>query len=184
LRRERLDAREAEVERAAAMVSAWLDSELCAELRESEARVHPELPFLLPVGGSIVRGTIDLLADTERGPLVIDYKTDSLTEATPDELVDRYAVQREIYALAASAGSATSVRTAYAFLDDGGGVVASEFGREELEAARAHVDELVAGVGDGRFEVTASPHWALCHDCPARERLCSHPRELTGRKLG
>ena len=78
-----------------------------------------------------------MLADTERGPLVIDYKTDSLTEATPDELLDRYAVQREIYALAASDGSATSVRTAYAFLDDGGGVVASEFGREELEAASA-----------------------------------------------
>jgi ATP-dependent helicase/nuclease subunit A len=184
LRRERLGATEDVVERATAMASAWLESELCAELRDSEARVHPELPFLLPVGRSIVRGTIDVLADTERGPLVIDYKTDSLTEATPNELVDRYAVQREIYALAASAGSATSVRTAYAFLDDGGRVVASEFGREELEAARAHVDELVAGVGDGRFEVTASPHWALCHDCPARERLCSHPRELTGRKLG
>ena len=56
LRRERLDASEAEVERAAAMVSAWLESELCAELRDSEARVHAELPFLLPVGGSIVRG--------------------------------------------------------------------------------------------------------------------------------
>ena len=97
--------------------------------------MHAELPFLLPVGGSIVRG-IDVLADTERGPLVIDYKTDSLTEATPNRL-DRYAVQREIYALAASDGSATSVRTAYAFLDDGGGVVASEFGREELEAASA-----------------------------------------------
>ena len=59
------------------MVSAWLESELCAELRDSEARVHAELPFLLPVGGSIVRGTIDVLADTERGPLVIDYKTDA-----------------------------------------------------------------------------------------------------------
>jgi PD-(D/E)XK nuclease superfamily len=184
LRRERLGATAVEVERAGSMVSAWLDSELCGELRESGARVHPEMPFLLPAGGSIVRGTIDVLADTERGPLVIDYKTDSLAEAAPDELVDRYAVQREIYALAASAGSATSVRTAYAFLDRGGGVVASEFGREELDAARVHVGELVAGVAEGRFEVTASPHWALCNDCPAREHLCSHPKELTGRKLG
>jgi len=184
LRRERLDATEAEVQRAKAMVSAWLDSELCTELRQSGARVHPEMPFLLPVGGSIVRGTIDVLADTEGGPVVIDYKTDSLAETTPDELVDRYEVQREIYALAASAGSTTSVRTAYAFLDGGGGVVASEFGREELEAAGAHLDELVTGVAEGPFEVTASPHWALCNDCPARERLCSHPKELTGRKLG
>jgi ATP-dependent helicase/nuclease subunit A len=184
LRRERIDATERELERAAAMVSAWLDSEQCDELRGTGALVHPEMPFLLPVGDSIVRGTIDVLADTGAGPLVIDYKTDSLAEATPDELVDRYAVQREIYALAASAGSATSVRTAYAFLDRGGGVVASELGREELVAASAHLDELVTGVAEGRFEVTPSPHWALCNDCPARERLCSHPTELTGRKLG
>jgi ATP-dependent helicase/nuclease subunit A len=182
LRRERLGATAVEVERAGSMVSAWLNSELCAELRESGARVHPEMPFLLPVGGSIVRGTIDVLTDTEHGPLVIDYKTDSLAEAAPEELVDRYAVQREIYALAASAGSAP-VRTAYAFLDRGGGVVASEFGRKELDAARAHLGELVAGVREGRFEVTASPHWALCNDCPAREHLCSHPKELTGRRL-
>jgi hypothetical protein len=165
------------------MIRAWLESELCRELRDGGARVRPEMPFLLPVAGSVVRGTIDLLADTERGPLVIDYKTDSLAETTPDELVDRYAVQREIYVLAASAGTATRVRTAYAFLDRGGGVVAAEFGPEQLDAARAHVEELVAGVSEGHFEVTDSPHRALCHDCPARQRLCSHPKELTGRRL-
>jgi hypothetical protein len=26
----------------------------------------------------------------------------------------------------------------------------------------------------GAFEVTDRPHKALCADCPARERLCSH----------
>ena len=26
----------------------------------------------------------------------------------------------------------------------------------------------------GRFDVTHNPHRALCLDCPARERLCSH----------
>jgi ATP-dependent helicase/nuclease subunit A len=183
LRRERLPATAPEVGRARAMVRTWLESDLCGELRDGGSRVRPEMPFLLPVADSVVRGTIDLLADTERGPLVIDYKTDSLAETTPDELVDRYTVQREIYVLAASAGAAARVRTAYAFLDRGGGLVAAEFGPEQLDAARAHVEELVTGVGEGRFEVTDSPHRALCHDCPARQRLCSHPRELTGRRL-
>jgi ATP-dependent helicase/nuclease subunit A len=182
LRRERL--RDAERERVEGMVAAWLSSDLCAELRDGDARVRPEMPFLLPVADTVVRGTMDLLAETEQGLLVIDYKTDSLADASPDELVDRYAVQREIYALAASGGSAGPVRTAYAFLDREGSVVASEFGPDQLDAARGRVKELVAGVAEGRFEVTGSPHWALCNDCPARRRLCSHPKEITGRKLG
>jgi hypothetical protein len=145
--------------------------------------VRPEMPFLLPVGGTIVRGAIDLLADTAAGPVIVDYKTDSLAQATPEELVDRYAVQRKIYALAASPGGRARVRMVLAFLDRGGGTVEVEFGPDELDAARSELERLVAGVERSSFEVTDSPHWALCHDCPARQRLCSHPKELTGRRL-
>ncbi len=55
-------------------------SELCAELRG--ARVRPEAPFVLPLGGTVLRGNIDLLATTNNGgdngdgPVVIDFKTD------------------------------------------------------------------------------------------------------------
>jgi hypothetical protein len=45
--------------------------------------------------------------------------------------------------------------------------------------ARAEIERLVAGVRGARFEVTATPHRALCHDCPARQRLCTHPPERT-----
>jgi hypothetical protein len=55
--------------------------------------------------------------------------------------------------------------------------------KEELAAARSELERLVAGVERASFEVTDSPHWALCHDCPARQRLCSHSKELTGRRL-
>ncbi len=167
--------------RASEMVDRWLGSDLCGELRDTRAPVRAEMPFLLPVGGSVVRGAIDLLADTDEGPLVVDYKTDSLAEATPEELVDRYAVQRRIYALAAAAGG--PVRTVFAFLDSGGYPVAAEHDASDLTDARSEIEELVAGVRAGRFAVTDSPHWALCHDCPARERLCSHDKELTGRRL-
>ncbi|HSJ18259.1 MAG TPA: UvrD-helicase domain-containing protein [Solirubrobacterales bacterium] len=171
-----------ERERAGQMVERWLDSELCTELRDGRASVRPEMPFLLPVGGSVVRGAIDLLADTPDGPLVVDYKTDSLADARPAELVDRYAVQRKIYALAA-AGGTPPVRTAFAFLDDGGSPVVADFDREALDGARADLERLVAGVRGGRFEVTDSPHWALCRDCPARRHLCSHDTEATAGRL-
>jgi ATP-dependent helicase/nuclease subunit A len=183
LRGEGLRGTAEERERTGEMVDRWLESELCAELRDARARVRAEMPFLLPVGGSIVRGAIDLLAETDGGPLVVDYKTDSLAEAAPEELVDRYAVQRKIYALAASPAGSGAVRTAFAFLDSGGSPVCAEFGPDDLGSARSDLEELVAGVGSGRFAVTDSPHWALCHDCPARQRLCSHPKELTGRRL-
>jgi ATP-dependent helicase/nuclease subunit A len=183
LLRERLPATEQERGRAADMVASWLGSETCGELREAGGGVRPEMPFLLPVGGTIVRGAIDLLAETPTGPVIVDYKTDSLSEATPEELVDRYAVQRKIYALAASPGGRARVRTILAFLDRGGGTVEVEFGPDELDAARSELERLVAGVERASFEVTDSPHWALCHDCPARQRLCSHSKELTGRRL-
>ena len=182
LRGEGLRGTTRERERAGAMIDRWLQSDLCAELRAGGGRARPEVPFLLPIGGSIVRGAIDLLAETDRGPLVVDYKTDSLADASPAELVDRYAVQRKIYALAAATGPG-AVRTAFAFLDSGGSAVTAELGASDLEQARADLEHLVAGVRSGRFDVTDTPHWALCHDCPARRRLCSHDTELTGRRL-
>ena len=30
-------------------------------------------------------------------------------------------------------------------------------------------------VSAGEFEVTSTPDWPLCNDCPARRRLCSGP---------
>ena len=50
-----------------------------------------------------------------------------------------------------------------------------ELDRASLAEARQELEELIAGIRDGRFEVTAEPHAALCWDCPARARLCSHP---------
>ncbi len=182
LRRERLTAVPAELDRARSMVAAWLGSELRAELDGPGVSLRAEMPFLLPVNGAIVRGTIDLLAQTPDGPVVVDYKTDSLAEATPGELVERYGVQRTIYALAAGARAPDRVRTAYAFLDSGGGVVVRDLDRADLGIARQELERLVSAVSEGRFEVTSEPHAALCWDCPARARLCTHPLEETGRR--
>jgi len=181
LRRERLEATRDELDRGRGMVAAWLASELCEELGASGARLRPEMPFILPLGGSVVRGTIDLYADEAGLPLVVDYKTDSLGDRSVEELVDRYRVQRGIYALAA-ARETQRVRTVYVFLERAGEPVELELDAVALAAARKELEELIAGIEAGRFEVTPEPHAALCWDCPARARLCSHPKELTGRR--
>jgi ATP-dependent exoDNAse (exonuclease V) beta subunit len=179
LHRQGLAGSRADLDRAGDMVAAWLGSELRAELAGAGS-LRPEMPFLLPAGGAIVRGNIDLLAQTPDGPVVVDYKTDSLAEASAGELVERYGVQRAIYALAAAGGRPDRVRTAYAFLDSGGQVAVRDFEADDLATASDELERLVTAVKQGRFEVTEEPHAALCWDCPARARLCAYPTERTG----
>jgi hypothetical protein len=52
--------------------------------------------------------------------------------------------------------------------------VRQTFGQAELDAARERIEGLLGRLGAGEFGVTHHPHRAICHDCPARERLCSH----------
>jgi ATP-dependent helicase/nuclease subunit A len=154
------------------LVRALLSSELREEIDGSAVR--PEVPFVLSVSGTLIRGSIDLLVERpEGGVLVVDYKTDRLAGRDPKEVVSRYSIQRDLYALAASARGAP-VETAYVFLEQPDKPVREAFRGGELEAARGRVEALLGRLAEGRFEVTDRPHRALCADCPARERLCSH----------
>ena len=186
LRREGLAADAAEVDRALALVSGWLESDLRASLSSARVRLRPEAPFLLALGGSVVRGRMDLVATLPDGEtVVVDYKTDALGGAEPASHAERYATQRGLYALAASRLDADSagVRTAYCFLEAPDRAVEHSFDAAALDAARAEVERLIGGVQAADFEVTPTPHAALCHDCPARRRLCSYDEEQTLRRL-
>src|SRR5205823_7584411 len=96
-----------------------------------------------------------------------------LNDRDPAEIVSRYSVQRDLYALAAAARGAP-VETAYVFLELPDSPVREIFGEGDLEAARSRIEAVLGNLAAGRFEVTRKPHRALCLDCPARERLCSH----------
>jgi ATP-dependent helicase/nuclease subunit A len=162
-----------------ALTKAFLGSPLRDEV--ADARVSPEVPFVLSVGETLIRGSIDLLAQRpDDSVLVVDYKTDRLAGRDPNQIVSRYSIQRDLYALAAAARGAP-VETAYVFLERADEPVRETFGEAELEGARRRVDAVLERLAAGRFEVTDRPHRALCADCPARERLCSYPFELTMR---
>ena len=124
-----------------------------------------------------MRGSIDLLV-TRPGepPLVVDYKTNRLDKSSPAEAAKEYETQRQLYALAAARGlGAERVRVAYAFLERPEEPVVTELGPEELAEAAATLEERIASIAAGSFEVTPNPTWPLCHDCPARSRLCPAP---------
>jgi len=129
---------------------------------------------VISVGDTLIRGSIDLLVERGDGSvLVVDYKTDRLQSREPADVARRYSVQRDLYALAAS-GRGGPVETAYVFLERPEHPVRETFDPADLEAARARVEALLGRLAKGRFDVTDRPHRALCADCPARERLCSH----------
>ncbi len=164
-------------DRVTGSVLAWLGSPLPGGLRGAGVRLRAEHPFLLDVDGTVVRGSIDLLAERATGaPLVVDYKTDRLRGDDPAERAERYRTQRNVYAVAvAEALDVDEVEVAYVFLERPEEPARVTLGAGELAAARADLEGAVGAIAAGSFEVTAEPSWPLCSDCPARKRLCPAP---------
>jgi ATP-dependent helicase/nuclease subunit A len=151
-------------------IRGWLGSELRKEIDPASARA--EVPILLGINGSVLRGSIDLLVQRSGAPaLVVDYKT------------DRLEVQRAIYALAvAEATNAEQVEVAYVFLERPAEPVIARVGPEDLVKAQVLLEERIERIGAGEFPVAKpqSRSWSLCRGCPALGRLCSGPVELRG----
>jgi ATP-dependent helicase/nuclease subunit A len=163
-------------------VRAWLGSALLRErIAAGAGRARAEVPILLGVGGAVLRGSIDLLAERDGSPpLVIDYKTDPLGDSDPEERARRYETQRAIYALASSeALGAEEVEVAYVFLERPDEPALSTLGLTEMAAAREDLAEKIGRIGAGEFRVAAKDDrtWSLCRGCPALKRLCSGPPE-------
>jgi CRISPR/Cas system-associated exonuclease Cas4 (RecB family) len=143
--------------------------------------MRAEVPLLLGVGGTVLRGSIDLLVEREGAPpLVVDYKTDRLGGADPAERAGHYEVQRSIYALAvAEALGVEEVEVAYVFLERPAEPAVSVLSAAEMTAARTSLEQTIARIDGGDFPVAAPEErdWSLCRGCPALRGLCSGPRE-------
>jgi ATP-dependent exoDNAse (exonuclease V) beta subunit len=163
-------------------VRRWIESPLRERIAAEATRVRAESPLLLGVGGTVLRGSIDLLVEREGAPpLVLDYKTDRLDGADPAERAAHYGVQRSIYALAvAEALGVEEVEVAYVFLERPDEPALSLLGPEEMRAARASLEETIGRIGRGEFPVAAPEErdWSLCRGCPALRGLCSGPRSV------
>jgi ATP-dependent exoDNAse (exonuclease V) beta subunit len=126
---------------------AWLESSFFAE-RVRDASSRAEVPLLIEVADTVLRGSIDLLVEEEgKPPLIVDYKTDRLDSSTPAELDARYEIQQAIYALAvAEARGAEQVELAYVFLERPEEPVVARWGPDEITAGRRRLEAEIAGV--------------------------------------
>jgi hypothetical protein len=139
------------------------------------AGVRKEPHFTFEHDGVLVHGYLDVFHRDGPRALVVDYKTNSLAEATPEEIVEHeYRLQRLVYALACFRAGAEEVEVAYAFVERPDAVVSATFGPGDVPALEAELSEAIARIREGRFEPTPSDF--ACSGCPALDVVCAGPR--------
>lgn len=144
--------------------------------------VRREQSFAFALGRTLLTGVFDVIGGESDRLLVVDYKSDALAGRSPEQIVvEDYAAQRLIYALAALRTGAGRVEVVHLFLEDVGEPASRVFAAGELGELEAALGARVAPVLAGDFAVTAEPHRGACAGCPAAAGLCPVPWELRSR---
>jgi len=163
-----------ELERIRAFVGGYCSSPLAARIAGLEGAAA-ELPFAFEHDGVLLHGRLDVLDRDEKRALVVDYKTNSLEEGEPSEIVERdYNLQRLVYALACFRAGAEEVEVVYQFLERPEELVTVCYKLEEIEALEAELSAAIATIQAGEFRPT--PDEFVCADCPALNLVCAGPR--------
>jgi CRISPR/Cas system-associated exonuclease Cas4 (RecB family) len=163
-----------ELERIAGLVSAYCESELALRVASLEAAA-PERPFAFEHDGVLLHGRLDVLYRDGARALVVDYKTNVLEDASPEELIERdYRLQRLVYALACFRAGADEVEVVYQFLERPDPAVTTTFHRSEVTALEAELSEAIARIQEGVFKPTPSEY--ICAGCPVLDIVCAGPR--------
>jgi ATP-dependent helicase/nuclease subunit A len=162
---------EEELERIRGFVASYCESELAGRIAGLEGATA-ELPFAFEHDGVLLHGRLDVLHREGTRALVLDYKTNSLDEGTPEEIVGRdYRLQRLVYALACFRSGAEQVEVVYHFLERPDAVVTDCYKLEDAGALEAELSAAIAEIQAGEFRPT--PDEFVCADCPARDLVCA-----------
>ena len=163
-----------ELELIRTFVTSYCESELARRVAALTG-AQKERAFAFEHDGVLLHGRLDVLRLAGPHALVVDYKTNSLAEGTPEEIVEAdYRLQRLVYALACFRVGAEEVEVVYHFLERPDAVVSTTFGRDELPALEAELSEAIAAIQGGRF--APSPDEFTCAGCPVLDVVCAGPR--------
>jgi len=165
---------EEELERIGAFVASYCESQLARRIASLEG-VRTERPFAFVHDGVLLNGRLDVLQLAGERALVLDYKTNSLAEGTPEEIVDDdYHLQRLVYALACFRAGAREVEVVYHFLERPDAVVTTVFHVDRLGELEGELSAAIARINAGEFR--PSPDEFTCAGCPALGVVCAGPR--------
>jgi ATP-dependent helicase/nuclease subunit A len=169
---------EEELERIGGFVRSYCESEL-AQRVATLSGARPESPFAFEHDGVLLHGRLDVLQLDGKRAVVIDYKTNTLEEGTPEEIVEGdYRLQRLVYALACFRAGAEEVEVVYHFLERSDAVVATTFRIEQVADLEGELSAAIARINAGEFRPT--PDEYICFGCPALDVVCAGPRLRAG----
>jgi ATP-dependent exoDNAse (exonuclease V) beta subunit len=100
----------ADAREAVGLVKRALAHPLIAGRAARAERLYREVPFAFMEGDTLYEGYADLVFMEDDGPVIVDYKTDSVTESEAAEHAKRYAPQAEVYTRAISAALGKPVK--------------------------------------------------------------------------
>jgi ATP-dependent helicase/nuclease subunit A len=155
-------------------VAAYCESDLARRVAALEG-VEKERHFTFEQDGVLVHGFIDAFHLRDGRALVVDYKTNTLGDASPNEIVEQdYRLQRLVYALACFRAGADEVEVVYHFLERPDAPVEAVFTRAEEPELEAELSAAIARIQAGEFPPTPSDF--ACAGCPALDLVCAGPR--------
>jgi ATP-dependent helicase/nuclease subunit A len=163
-----------ELDRIGTLVRGYCDSELAARIAAlPDAR--KEQRFAFEHDGVLLHGFLDVFYLAGADALVVDYKTNTLADASPEEIVEAdYRLQRLVYALAAFRAGAERVEVVYHFVERPDAIVTTTFTREELGDLEAELTTAIERIRSEEFHPTPSEF--ACAGCPALDLVCAGPR--------
>ena len=165
---------ELEDEQIRGLVAAYCESDLARRVAALDG-VEKERHFTFEHDGVLVHGYLDAFYLREGRALVVDYKTNALGEASPEEIVkEDYGLQRLVYALASFRAGAEEVEVVYHFLERPEAPVEAVFTRADLPELEAELSAAIARIQAGEFPPTPSDF--ACAGCPALDLVCAGPR--------
>jgi ATP-dependent exoDNAse (exonuclease V) beta subunit len=165
---------EEELERIRGFVAAYCGSDLARKVATLDG-ARPERPFAFEHDGVLLHGRLDVLWLRDGRAVVVDYKTNTLAEGSPEEIVEAdYRLQRLVYALACFHAGADEVEVVYAFLERPDAVVSTGFRRAQIGELEAELSSAIARIDAGEFAPTPSEF--VCAGCPALDVVCAGPR--------
>jgi ATP-dependent helicase/nuclease subunit A len=170
------DATPEELERIEGFLASYCGSKLAARISALEG-ARKEQSFSFEHDGVVLHGFIDVLALGQHA-LVVDFKTNALEGASPDEVTEAdYGLQRLVYALACFRAGAEKVEVVYQFLEQPDEPVVTVFTSGDVPQLEAQLSAAIGRIRAGAFAPTPSER--ACADCPALDVVCAGTRLRT-----
>jgi ATP-dependent exoDNAse (exonuclease V) beta subunit len=161
-------------ERIRDFVAAYCESDLARRVAALTG-VEKERHFTFEHDGVLIHGYLDSFHLDAGRALVVDYKTNVLGDASPEEIVEEeYGLQRLVYALACFRAGAEAVEVVYHFLERPDSPVVAIFSRADVPGLESALSAAVERIQAGEFPPTPSDF--ACAGCPALDLVCAGPQ--------